>query len=60
LLVFLQTPVQLVCPVGQQMPPVTDSPLGQAQVPVWQVAPPPHWAPWLLPAVLVQSPLAPQ
>jgi hypothetical protein len=57
---LMQTLLQLVCPVGQQMVPDSDSPLGQPQLPDWQVVPPLQVAPWLLPAVLLQSPLAPQ
>ena len=45
---FVQVPPQLVCPVGQ------------AQLPPWQVWPPVQATPGLLPDVAVQLPRAPQ
>jgi hypothetical protein len=61
LLVFLQTPLQFVCPLGQQRLLLSVWPLGQAQLPSWQVSLPVQGVPMLLPApLLVQLPLAPQ
>jgi hypothetical protein len=60
LLVVVHPALQFVCPFGQQALLVSVWPLGQAQPPAWQVSPPPQVAPWLLPDVLVQLPLAPQ
>jgi hypothetical protein len=59
--VLTQTPPQLVCPLGQQRLLLSVSPVGQAQLPSWQVSLPVQGVPMLLPApLLVQLPLAPQ